>query len=105
MNDKLLSLISLCKRAGFLVTGMDAVKAELELGTINLIGVASDTAENSLKKIKALSQEKKITMLVLPLTKDEIEYKLGSYNAVLAVKDKGMSREIIKKTQQTVNGG
>lgn len=105
MSSKLLNLLSLSKRAGFLIVGMDAVKESVLLKEANLLLVAEDIGENSLKKVKNLSQEHAVKFLLLPLTKEQIEHQLKSFSAVLAVTDKGMGKAIQKQAEQVVNGG
>ena len=50
--DKILSNLGLCARARGLVDGTDIVCSELTLGKICLIFLASNSSENTKKKIR-----------------------------------------------------
>jgi ribosomal protein L7Ae-like RNA K-turn-binding protein len=91
MNKRnLVGLLGMCRRAGRLTTGFDAVVALCEEPTALLL-----TAENaSPRTVKELRfHAKQHPVYVLPLTKEEIADAIGSQKpvAVLATADVGFA--------------
>jgi len=93
MNNKIKSLISLSKRANFLIQGFDMVKEAVLQNSDGVIIVASDIAENTLKKVKSISEM--VQIIEVDITKNEVEQLIGKYSGVLYIKDKGLSKKVI----------
>ncbi len=103
MNDRLLSFLGLCRRAGKLVIGNDPLREAIETGKAFLVLVASDISENTLKKINTAVQTGNVPCYKVDRTKDEISFSLGKTCACLAVIDKGFAdklTELIKAEQK-----
>ncbi len=103
MNDRLLSFMGICRRAGKIVIGNDPVKESVETDKALLILIASDISQNTLKKIKPVIEESKVPCFQIGRTKDEISFSLGKTCAILAVTDKGFAdkfMELIKAEQK-----
>ena len=103
MNDRLLSFLGLCRRAGKLVIGNDPLRETVEEGKAFLVLAASDISENTLKKINTAVSEGKVPFYKVDRTKDEISFSLGKTCACLAVIDKGFADrllELIKAEQK-----
>lgn len=95
MNDRLLSLLGLCRRAGKLVIGNDPVRESIEDNKAFLVLVASDISHNTEKKIRiAAEASDTVGYLTVPRTKDEISFSIGKTCAVLAVIDKGFAHKL-----------
>ena len=52
MNDKLLSALSLCRKAGRLKMGGDVVREEIMKGGARLVLLASDAAERTVRQMR-----------------------------------------------------
>lgn len=94
MNDRLLSFLGLCRRAGKLVIGNDPVKESIDTDKALLVITASDISQNTLKKIKPLIDESKVPYYTVSRTKDEISFSLGKACAILSVTDKGFADKL-----------
>lgn len=105
MKNKVLSLLGLSKRAGYLSEGFDQVAEQANKGKSNLVVVTKDISQNTLKKVKKLTEETNTRFLQLEITKEEMQNAMNSFAAVLSVSDKGMSNEICKQAGNQVNGG
>lgn len=103
MNDRLLSLLGLCRRAGRLVIGADPVKEAIDTHKALLVICASDISQNTEKKIRVVVEaEGNVEYHIINRTKDELSFSLGKTCAVLAVIDKGFAdklSELIKAEQ------
>lgn len=103
MNDRLLSFMGICRRAGKLVIGNDPVKESIETDKALLVLIASDISQNTLKKIKPVIEDSSVPCYTINRTKDEISFSLGKACAILAVTDKGFAdkfTELIKSEQK-----
>ncbi|MBQ1977591.1 MAG: ribosomal L7Ae/L30e/S12e/Gadd45 family protein [Ruminococcus sp.] len=103
MNDRLLSFLGLCRRAGKLVIGNDPLREAIETGKALLVLVASDISENTLKKVNAAVSAGNVPYYKVNRTKDEISFSLGKTCACLAVIDEGFAeklKELIEAEQK-----
>jgi len=103
MNDRLLSFMGICRRAGKLVIGNDPVKESIETDKALLIITASDISSNTLKKIKPVIEASKVPWYQTARTKDEISFSIGKACAILAVTDKGFAdkfKELMESEQK-----
>ena len=103
MNDRLLSFLGICRRAGKLVIGNDPLREAVETGKAFLVLVASDISENTLKKVNATVNASDVPCYKADRTKDELSFSLGKTCAVLAVIDKGFAdkfSELIEAEQK-----
>lgn len=94
MNDRLLSFLGICRRAGKLVIGFDPLREAVEQGKAYLVLVASDISENTLKKVRVVSQHSGIDCYTVNRSKDEISFSLGKTCACLAIIDKGFADKL-----------
>lgn len=94
MNDRILSLFGLCRRARRLTIGADRVCGEIREGTVYFIGAASDFSHNSIKAVERTAQEYGVTLTRLPYTKDELSWAVGKPCGVLCITDKGFAGKL-----------
>ena len=97
--DKLIGLLGMCRRAGRLVTGFDAVVALC--GTENtLLMIAGDAAERTVKELRFRLPTEPVYRL--PLTKEETARAIGLHKpiAVLATADEGFSKAILQYVEE-----
>ncbi len=99
MNNTL-STLGLCKRAGKLICGFDAVDAELKKEKTAVCGVltASDLSEKSKKEVRFICAKKDIAVTELAETLDEIKSVIGKRTGIIAVLDQGLYRSVINKS-------
>lgn len=95
--DKLLSAVSLCRKAGRLVTGFDPVKESLQKGEAVLIFCAADLSPNTRKKVDRFCEEWETAALTAPFTQDELAQICVKRSGVFAVTDPGLANLV--KTQ------
>ncbi len=95
MNDRLLSFLGLCKRAGYLISGADAVIKSMRDHKALLVLTANDFSDNSLKNVRKAADAYKVTLKTLCCPKDELSFALGKHCGVICVTDKGFADRIL----------
>ena len=94
MNDRILSLLGLCRRAGKLSLGNDAVLASVRDGAARLVLCTADISENTYKKIAYAAGDSSVPCLTLNRTKDSLGNAIGKYCAVVSVNDAGFAKTL-----------
>lgn len=94
MNDKLLSALSLCRKAGGLKTGFEASVEACASGAPLLL-LAADAGENTRSRAEYKCPHTEI--INLPYSGAELERALGRKYAVAAVTDADLAR-LVKKS-------
>lgn len=102
MNDRLLSLLGICRKAGKLIHGFDAVSEAVRGHTAVLVLTACDLSAKSKKEIEFISAKESVEVISAPVTMSEIEWKTGKRAGILAVADKGLA-EAVKRELFRVN--
>lgn len=95
MNKRLLSLIGISRRAGYLVYGFDTVRENVLKDNNGVVILTCDIAENTKKKVNQIEGIKNI--IISDLTKNDINSLIGKYSGVIYIKSSGLSEKIIKE--------
>ncbi len=97
--DKLIGLLGMCRRAGRLVTGFDAVVGMCGAEKA-LLMIADDAALRTVKELRFRLPAQAVYRL--PLTKEETARAIGSHKpvAVLATADEGFSKAILQYVEE-----
>lgn len=95
MNNKM-GLVTMCRKAGKLVMGMDMVKDACNTGTAKAVFTASDFSAKSLKEIKFACYRNNVKLYSLGLSMDEICNDLGKRTGVLAITESGFAKSCAK---------
>ncbi len=96
--DKLLSMLGLAKKAGRLEVGEEPVGGAARARDARLIVVASDAAENTLRRVRHFADAGQCLWVKIPATKDELGRAVGRTScAMVAVTDIGFAEAAAKK--------
>lgn len=96
MNN-VLSNLGMCRRAGKLVLGFDAVCSLFSKNKLNVVVfLTSDASKKTIKEIKYHASKNDVEVVMLPVTKSDICQTLNKSFAVLAVIDMNMANMIKK---------
>ena len=96
MNDKILNFLGLCRRAGKLTIGNDAVVDEVKNGKAKLVIVSGDISLNTEKKLKIICGDNNVECLKLNRSRDELSFSLGKFCVVCAVLDDGFKKKLVQ---------
>ena len=94
-NDRLLSFLGICKRAGSLITGAETVTKAVSEHKALLVLYASDVSENSLKAVRRAAENNGVAVKELPRNKEELSFALGRLSGVIGITDEGFVRKIL----------
>ena len=97
MNNRL-GTLGLCRRAGKLVIGFDAVVGEVKAPGTRVSGVllASDLSDKTKKEVRYECGRAQVKVTEIPETLDELKTITGKRAGVIAVLDDGLYGSITK---------
>ena len=95
-NDRLLSFLGICKRAGRLVSGADTVTKAVNEGKAKLVLYASDVSENSVKQVLRAAQQNGVFAKQLNYSKDELSFALGRHCGIICTTDDGFAEKMLE---------
>lgn len=99
--DNIPALLGLALRAGRLAVGEEPVGTACRAHKAYLLLLASDAADNTIRRALQFCQAGKTLCLKLPLTKEELGRGLGrSSCAMLAITDAGFAASVAKRLAQ-----
>lgn len=96
MSD-IMGTLSICRRAGKLIGGMDEVKSSCRKKEARCVLMTSDFSEKSRAEITFECNRAKIPAYDIPDTMFDIANAVGKRYGVMAVTDKGFADSIVKK--------
>lgn len=88
--NRLLSILSICRKAGKLQMGFDPVEASLGKGAA-LVLFSSDVSPKTRERMEQKAGRFGVPVMGLSCTSDEIWQAVGKKLAVMAVTDKGLA--------------
>ena len=94
MNDRILSLLGLCRRAGRLTIGADPVIQSVQSGEACIVLAASDFSQNSKKYVLKALSDYDTQIITLNRTKEQLSRSVGRMCGILSIADKGFSDKI-----------
>ncbi len=92
--NKTLSLLTICRKAGKLVLGMDPVKDCCRNGEARCVLVAEDVSAKSQKEIMFAAGQELVKVYRLDATIDDVWSCLGKKAGILAVTDNGFYKKL-----------
>lgn len=104
MNDRILSLLGICRRAGKLVIGADPSVESILKHKSMLIIYASDFSPKSSKPVLEAAHKNNVKTLKINRNKDELSFALGKLCGVLSVEDKGFADKLTKLIENEQRG-
>ena len=98
MNSRVVSLLSICRKAGKLAVGFDLVKESIRDGKAHLVVLAGDLSPKTAKQIQfeASRNPGSVRVLQLPETMFELSNILGRKAGVMSVTDAGLAGSILQ---------
>lgn len=100
MNNKILTLLGFCSKAGKMSCGMDMTVEALKRGKASLVIAASDVSTKSLKEITFNADKSKVKVLVLECDMQTLSHAIGRKCGILSVNDKGFAEAMVDASQQ-----
>ena len=102
MNNKLLSLLGLMRRAGKLSLGFDAAAESAEAGNSCLILTTADISPKTLKELN-YKINNKTDVIALNCNQDDMQHAIGKAVKIISINDKGFAQKA-RLLMETDNG-
>lgn len=94
MKNRLIDLLTMCRKAGRMTMGFDAVKEDIENEKVVLLLTASDISKKSEKEILFVAEKYKVAAVKTDITKEETGFYLGRQCGIIGITDKGFAEKI-----------
>ena len=94
MNEKLLPLLGIARKAGRLSLGADPAQEAMSKGKTSLLFLASDLSERSRRNIMEKAEQYGVTVITLDASKDALGAGVGKMTGIIAVNDKGFAEKM-----------
>lgn len=96
MNKKILSMFSLCQRAGFMISGEISVEKSVQSGEALIVIVPEDASENTKEKFENKAKHYNINFYIFS-DKQTLSHAIGKDNrSVFAITSENFSRRIVE---------
>ena len=94
--NKIISTISLSKKAGKLILGFDAVRDAVFKGETRTVFVTSDLSPKTEKNVRYFCQDEEleVELVTIPVNMDEIWHEVGKRAGVIAITDRGLTKKL-----------
>ena len=90
-DEKLINALSMCRKAGKLVLGFDAVENACVKGTAYIVLTASDASQGTKKRVEYFCEQLNAPHYVMPLTQVQLMQAAKKQTAVFAVVDEHLA--------------
>lgn len=95
MNDKMLHMLGLARRAGKLALGTEAAQDAVRKHKSGLVLLASDLSPRTVRNFVSAAQETGAKTVSVSATMDEIGAAVGKRTGVIAVNDTGFANRLL----------
>lgn len=109
-QQKFINVLTMCRKAGRLVMGFDAVKEALMESNVSCIIVTEDISPNTLKEVKFVCKNYNREILELDMDSYDMLFAVGKQIVVAAICDFGFAEKLrvlceeYKKAKPADNG-
>lgn len=96
-NDPVLSMLGLCRRAGKLSVGTQAVTTSIKRKRARLVIVAADISPKTEKELRYTAKDSALDILRVRHSLFEVGHAIGIKAGVVSVEDEGFAKAIAKR--------
>lgn len=96
MNDKVLSLLGLARRAGKLTLGFDPVIESVKSGQSRLVLITSDISAKTKKELEYSLRDSETVLRSMAYDVKETGSAIGKNAKIISVNDDGFANSVIK---------
>lgn len=102
MSSNKSGILSMSRKAGKLVMGMDMVKDACSAGNAKAVFTATDISEKSLKEVRYTCAKYDVKLYALSMNMDEVALGLGKRVGVVAMTDAGFAKSCAKGLEEVI---
>lgn len=95
MNNSLLQLLGIARRAGKLALGSEAACGAVRAKRAVLVLLASDLSPRTVRTVSAVAEQTGTKAITIRSTMDELSRALGKRSGVIAVADRGFAEKLL----------
>ncbi len=99
-QQKMISLLTICRKAGKLLTGFDAVKEQVMSKKVSAVLVTSDASPKTVKEIGFFCGKAEIPVISIEAETSDMHYAIGRKTAVMGVTDEGFSKKFSEMSSE-----
>lgn len=92
-RQKALNLLGMAMRAGKLISGEELTIADIRAQKVNIVFVATDASENTIKKIQDKSSFYHVPCIT-EFNQAELSHAIGRSRMIVGVRDKGFAKKL-----------
>ena len=104
-KSKTLMHLSLCRKAGKLILGFDAVREGVVAKRVFAVALAKDLSEKTRSNIIFAADREGVPAAQLPDTLDELMPMVGKRAGVLGIADQSLAGKLVQLVQMAEHGG
>lgn len=104
MNDRILSFLGICRRAGKLVIGANPVIDSINSKKAKLVIFANDFSHNSAKPVLEAIKQNNIKSITINRSKNDLSLALGKLCGVVATEDDGFALKLLDINENELGG-
>ena len=106
MNEKLLSLLGIARRAGRLSLGHDAAADAMQNGKASLLLLAADLSPHSAGSVTYIAEQAGVPVATIDATMEQLGNAVGKQlTGIISVNDSGFAKKINTLCAEKQTGG
>ena len=94
MNEQLLPLLGIARRAGRLSLGFDAATESMQKGRAQLLLLADDLSERTVRNITMTARQTDTHIIVTNVPMTQLGAAVGKSTGIISVNDKGFAEKM-----------
>ncbi len=92
IREKLIGILSICRKAGRIKLGFDATKDAMTRKMAKAVLICEDLSPKSEKEVRFFAEKSQVKVLKMSLKQDEVYFGLGKKVGIVAVCDDGFAK-------------
>lgn len=100
-NNPILSLLGLCRKAGRLSVGTEAVSTSIKKNKARLVVIASDISAKSEKELRFLAKNKDTRIIRINDDLLSLAHSIGIKAGIVSVDDDGFAKAVLERCTST----
>ncbi len=94
-NEKIIGLLTICRKAGKMVYGFDSVKESIVDSKAKAVLLASDISPKTAKEIRFFANKTAIDVVQTDIAIKEFEFRIGKKAGVMGICDEGYAKKFL----------
>lgn len=103
-SNKLLDLLTICRKAGKLELGFDPMKEALAGGKAQAVITAADISPKTEKEVNFFAGKKNVPAKKADITQDDVYARLGKRAGILTICDGGFAEKALEICGENADG-